>query len=103
MGAVKLSNASMADAGFFRGTSYDQDNRFANKQKKLMKNMKFAPILDKKVSTSKINMDILKPWITRKVTEMLGMEDDVLIEFIYNQLEEEVVASSSNSRLNLVD
>ena len=35
-------------------------------------------------------MDTLKPWITKKVTEMLGIEDDVLIEFIFNQLEEEV-------------
>ena len=42
------------------------------------------------MSTSKINLDTLKPWITQKVTEMLGIEDDVLIEFIYNQLEEEV-------------
>lgn len=39
---------------------------------------------------SKVNLDTLKPWITTKVTEMLGVEDDVLIEFIFNQLEEEV-------------
>lgn len=39
---------------------------------------------------SKVNLDILKPWITKRITELLGMEDDVLIEFIFNQLEEEV-------------
>ncbi|PIK52296.1 putative serine/arginine repetitive matrix protein 1-like isoform X4, partial [Apostichopus japonicus] len=68
----------------------DQDNRFANKQKKLLKTLKFAPVLEKKVFMSKVNLDILKPWITKRITELLGMEDDVLIEFIFNQLEEEV-------------
>uniref|UniRef100_A0A671Q5Q8 PWI domain-containing protein n=1 Tax=Sinocyclocheilus anshuiensis TaxID=1608454 RepID=A0A671Q5Q8_9TELE len=46
------------DAGFFRGTSAEQDNRFSNKHKKLL------------------------------VTEILGFEDDVVIEFVFNQLEE---------------
>ncbi len=40
---------------------------------------------------SRVNLDTLRPWITTKVTEMLGVEDDVLIEFICNQLEEEEV------------
>jgi len=38
------------DAGFFRGTSADQDNRFVNKQKKLMKSMKFAENIDAKLT-----------------------------------------------------
>eukprot|EP00054_Salpingoeca_dolichothecata_P012770 m.70854 g.70854 ORF g.70854 m.70854 type:complete len:71 (-) comp20114_c0_seq1:37-249(-) len=38
----------MADAGFFRGTSTDQDSRFSNKEKKLLKTMKFDPVLLKK-------------------------------------------------------
>lgn len=40
---------------------------------------------------SRVNLDTLRPWITTKVTEMLGVEDDVLIEFICNQLDEEEV------------
>jgi len=39
---------------------------------------------------TKVNLDIIKPWINKKVTEMLGFEDDVVIGFVFNQLEERV-------------
>ncbi|XP_072036561.1 serine/arginine repetitive matrix protein 1-like [Amphiura filiformis] len=91
----------MADAGFFRGTSADQDNRFVNKQKKLLKTLKFAPVLEKKVCMSRVNLDTLRPWITTKVTEMLGVEDDVLIEFICNQLDEEENPDPKTMQINL--
>jgi len=39
---------------------------------------------------TKVNLDTIKPWVTRRVTELLGFEDDVVIEFIFNQLEERV-------------
>ena len=32
----------------------------------------------------------MKPWITKRTTELLKMEDDVVVEFIFNQLEEKV-------------
>uniref|UniRef100_A0A804LHT5 PWI domain-containing protein n=1 Tax=Zea mays TaxID=4577 RepID=A0A804LHT5_MAIZE len=74
--------------GFFRGTSADQDTRFSNKQAKLLKTQKFAPELDHLVDTSKVKMDVMKPWIAKRVTELLGFEDEVLINFIYGLLEE---------------
>lgn len=40
----------MADAGYFKGTSAEQDSRFANKQKKLLKQMKFPDNIDVKVN-----------------------------------------------------
>ena len=46
---------------------------------------------------SKVNLDIIKPWINRKVTEMLGFEDDVVIGFVFNQLEERVSHSTEGS------
>ncbi|TNN83134.1 Serine/arginine repetitive matrix protein 1 [Liparis tanakae] len=70
------------------GTSAEQDNRFSNKQKKLLKQLKFAECLDKKVDMTKVNLEVIKPWITQRVTEVLGFEDDVVIEFIFNQLED---------------
>jgi len=78
----------MADAGYFRGTSADQDNRFSDKEKKLLKTMKFEDVLAKKIDMNKVKVDVLKPWITKRTTEMLKMEDDVVVEFIFNQLEE---------------
>ena len=43
------AHSQMTDAGFFKGTSADQDSRFSDKNKKLMKTMKFAENLEKKV------------------------------------------------------
>ena len=36
-------------AGFFKGTSADQDRRFSDKELKLLKTMKFPPEFEKKV------------------------------------------------------
>ncbi|KAE9416176.1 hypothetical protein Angca_007732, partial [Angiostrongylus cantonensis] len=76
------------DAGFFRGTSSDQDGRFSDKEKKLLKQMKFEDTLDRKINMDKINLDVIKPWITLRINEILGIEDDVVIEYIMSQLEE---------------
>ncbi|XVE59304.1 hypothetical protein DITRI_Ditri05aG0035400 [Diplodiscus trichospermus] len=73
--------------GFFRGTSADQDTRFSNKQAKLLKSQKFAPELDHLVDISKVKMDVIRPWIATRVTELLGFEDEVLINFIYGLLD----------------
>ncbi|CAA7392724.1 unnamed protein product [Spirodela intermedia] len=95
--------------GFFRGTSADQDTRFSNKQAKLLKTQKFAQELDHLVSDhhlqassfvscdiefvefavdmTKVKMDVMKPWIAKRVTELLGFEDEVLINFVYGLLD----------------
>ena len=39
----------------------------------------------------KVNLDTIKPWISKRVTELLGTDDDVLLEFIINMLEKEQV------------
>lgn len=41
---------------------------------------------------SKVKLDTIKPWITSKITELLGgMEDDVVIDYVFNQLEADKV------------
>lgn len=44
------------------------------------------------IDTSKVQMDVIKPWVATRVTELLGFEDEVLINFIYGMLEEKVGA-----------
>jgi serine/arginine repetitive matrix protein 1 len=39
---------------------------------------------------TKITLDVVKPWITNRLEELLGVEDDVVIEFVFNQLEDKV-------------
>ena len=36
----------------------------------------------------KVNLDTIKPWVTTRITKMLGIEDDVVIEFVFNLLED---------------
>jgi len=91
----------MADAGFFRGTSADQDNRFSDKEKKLLKSMKFEDILSTKIDMKKVKMEVLKPWITKRTTELLKMEDDVVVEFIFNQLEDQENPDPRKMQINL--
>lgn len=38
----------------------------------------------------KVKLDVLRPWISKKITEYLIIEDDVVVEFVYNQLEDKV-------------
>ena len=35
----------------------------------------------------KVELAVMKPWIAKKVVELLGFEDDVLIEYINGLLE----------------
>lgn len=40
---------------------------------------------------SRVKLDTIKPWIGKKLTEVLEMEDDVVVDFVHNQLEQERV------------
>lgn len=75
-------------AGFFRGTSHDQDTRWQNKHDQLLKTKKFDPVLNTKVDMKKVKLEVIKPWIVNKVTEVLGFEDEVVISLCINLLEE---------------
>ena len=79
----------MADAGFFKGTSADQDRRFSDKELKLLKSMKFPPEFDKKVDMRKVNLQVIRPWVTKKVIELVGIEDELVIEYAMGLLEDD--------------
>ncbi|KAG4105209.1 PWI domain-containing protein [Neocallimastix lanati (nom. inval.)] len=91
----------MGDGGFFKGTSSEQDNRFSDKTKKQLKNMHFPSIFNKKVNLKKVHMETIQQWIRKKVIEILGMEDDVLINYIYETLEESPNPDPKLLQLNL--
>ena len=63
--------------------------------------MKFEEVLSSKVDLSKVKLDVLKPWITKRVAECLGIEDDVVVEFIFNQLEDEKNPDPRKMQINL--
>lgn len=33
--------------------------------------------------------DLLRPWISQKITQMMNLEDDVVHEYVINQLEQD--------------
>lgn len=43
------------------------------------------------VDMEKVNLDIIKPWITKKLIDILGAEDDVVMQYVFNMLESEKV------------
>ena len=47
------------------------------------------------MDTTRVKLDVLKPWIGKRVAEFIGMEDDVVVEFIFNQLEAKVTIMST--------
>lgn len=46
---------------------------------------------------SKVKLDVLRPWISKKITDILHIEDDVVVEFVYNQLEEDKVKTKATN------
>jgi len=40
---------------------------------------------------NKVKLDTIKPWIGKRITELTGMEDDVIDEYVINQLEADAV------------
>jgi len=54
-----------------------------------------------KVDMSKVNLDTIKPWITQRVTQLLGVEDDVVVEFIFNMLEKKQFPDPRELQMNL--
>lgn len=46
----------------------------------------------------KVNVDTIKPWVTQKITEILGFEDDVVIGYVFNHFEERVSGSKAGER-----
>ncbi|KAJ1974812.1 hypothetical protein H4R35_003440, partial [Dimargaris xerosporica] len=74
---------------FFRGASMEQDARFKNKAKQLRRSTKFPPEFDQKVNMSKVNFTVIRPWVSQQITETLGFEDEVVLEYIFGLLESE--------------
>jgi serine/arginine repetitive matrix protein 1 len=37
----------------------------------------------------KVNLQVIRPWVAKKVVELVGFEDEVLIEYAMGLLEDE--------------
>lgn len=60
-----------------RGTNYEQDSRFADKTKRMLEKSVWPDEYDQRVNLGKVDMELVKMWIEKKVKELLGYEDDI--------------------------
>ncbi|KAL8781590.1 MAG: hypothetical protein Q9213_005940 [Squamulea squamosa] len=58
-----------------------------NVDAKLLKQTRFPPEFSQKVDMKKVNVEVMKKWIAGKISEILGNEDDVVVELCFNLLE----------------
>ncbi|KAJ2400582.1 Serine/arginine repetitive matrix protein 1, partial [Coemansia sp. RSA 2530] len=86
---------------FFRGTNLAQDQRFGDATQKLKSQTTFSSVLKKRIDMTKVNLEIVKPWISRKIHELLGIEDEVLFEYVVNMLQESNAPDGKAMQVNL--
>ena len=72
-----------------RGVAADLDGRFGKNDRKLLEKLKFPKHFSKKVDMRRVHLDVMRPWITRKVTQYVGVEDDILISMVVAELEKD--------------
>jgi len=70
----------------YAGTSILQDGRFSNKEKKLLKTRKWPKEFSKKVDISKVDMDVIEKWIEKKIEEILGFDDEIVVNLAVAEL-----------------
>ncbi|PTB76020.1 PWI domain-containing protein [Trichoderma longibrachiatum ATCC 18648] len=54
---------------------------------RLLKSTKFPPEFSQKVDMQKVNLQVIKKWIANRISEILGNEDDVVIELCFNLID----------------
>ncbi|KAL6919926.1 hypothetical protein ACHAP8_006504 [Fusarium lateritium] len=54
---------------------------------RLLKSTKFPAEFSQKVDMQKVNLQVMKKWIASKISDILGNEDDVVIELVFNLIE----------------
>ncbi|KAI1431704.1 hypothetical protein GGR50DRAFT_43638 [Xylaria sp. CBS 124048] len=59
---------------------------------KLLRATKFPPEFNQKVDMQKVNLQVMKKWIASRISEILGSEDDVVIELCFNLIEDKDTA-----------
>jgi serine/arginine repetitive matrix protein 1 len=73
-----------------RGTSASQDGRYLAQEKKLLAKMTFPACFDQRVDMRKVQREVVNQWVTERITQLLGFEDDIVVSMAINLLEPKV-------------
>lgn len=66
----------------------DMKKRFKDKELASIKSTKFPKHFSEKVDLRKVNISVLRPWVAEKVTELIKVEDDIVVEYVFGMLED---------------
>ncbi|WVQ76875.1 hypothetical protein IAR50_006549 [Cryptococcus sp. DSM 104548] len=69
-------------------THANPSQRFKDKEAASIKSTKFPKHFNEKVDLRKVNIAVLRPWIAEKVTELIKIEDDIVVEYAFGMLED---------------
>lgn len=70
-----------------RGTSAAQDGRYFAQDKKLLASMTFPACFKQRVDMKNVQRDVINQWVTERLTQLLGFEDDIVASMAINLLE----------------
>merc|ERR1719263_1748164 len=87
---------------FIKGSMTTNDGRFKNKMKKIINQINFPIELNVKIDMSKINIKIFEAWISKKIENILGVEDEILSNMVTNELEKEQCPDPRNLYVQLI-
>lgn len=59
-----------------------------NVDKRLLRTTKFPPEFNTKVDMRKVNIHIIKKWVSDELARLLNAEDDVVTELVFNIIEQ---------------
>ncbi|KAK0536658.1 hypothetical protein OC834_001096 [Tilletia horrida] len=64
------------------------DSRWTDKESKSLHQLTFPAHFKEPVDLRRVQMAVIRPWITGRVTELLGIEDDVVCDYATSLLED---------------
>ncbi|SIO73885.1 PWI domain-containing protein C825.05c [Babesia microti strain RI] len=92
-------------ARYIRGGGTEGKPYLAVQEKELLETNKWSSVFKKQVYLSKVRIDVLRPWINKRINELMGIEDEILVEYIMTQLKEALQNESTKdlSEIKLLD
>ena len=66
-----------------------------------MRTMKFPAEYQTKVDLKSVNWEAIKGWVAKRATELLGVEDEVLVAYIFEQIEGKAVSAGCSAAWQL--
>jgi hypothetical protein len=77
---------------FLQGTAAGQDYRFADKEAAQLRSIAASapPLYSTPIAMARVNKPLIDSWVAKRITAILGFEDEVVIGLVHAALAAEV-------------